>query len=878
VPKGSLVAIVGQVGSGKSSLLSAMLGDMEKVGGSVNVARGSSIAYVAQQAWIRNATLRDNVLFGSALQSARYQRVIEMCALKPDLAILPGGDQVEIGEKGINLSGGQKQRVAIARACYDTADVVLLDDPLSAVDSHVAKHLFAHVLSSKTGFLKDRTRVLATNNISILPEVDRIVVLSTSGTISEVGSYRELMANSGKFAEFVREHNSEDLNKKEAEEEREREKALREKFARSTSVISTASSTASSVHKRKLTINGTLRSLDGFDGDSAMVELGEADSSSASKKLIQTELAETGGYITYFKSYTWTWCAIILLGFVAKQLAAVGSNVWLAVWSNDKLHGGNGTEQNDEDLALRNVRLGVYAALGVTQGICVAVGSISLAIATIKSSVTFHRRLFDRIMRSPMRFFDTTPLGRIVNRFSKDIDTVDTAIPYSIEGLVFCLLEVVATIIYIAVQVPVFLAAVLPTLILYYFIQKFYLATSRQLKRLESITRSPIYSHFGETLSGVATIRAYGLGDSFTGQSNAHVDTNQRCYYPNFIANRWLALRLEFCGNLIIIFAAIFAVIYRESFQERPGFVGLIITYSFTVTLNLNWMVRMTSEMETNVVSVERISEYCQLEVEREWRRPENRDPVLPVGWPREGEISFVDYSVRYREGLDLVLSDVSVDIGAGEKIGIVGRTGSGKSTLTLALFRILEAAFGCIKIDGVEVGRLGLHELRGILSIIPQDPVLFSGTIRSNLDPFSVYSDAQLWEALGHAHLAEYIRSLDAGLEYVVAENGENLSIGQRQLICLARALLRRTKILVLDEATAAIDLETDALIQETIRREFAHCTVLTIAHRLNTILDSTRVLVMDAGRVLEFDTPEALLANTDSSFYSLAKDAGLV
>lgn len=264
--------------------------------------------------------------------------------------------------------------MAIARACYDTADVVLLDDPLSAVDSHVAKHLFAHVLSSKTGFLKDRTRVLATNNISILPEVDRIVVLSTSGTISEVGSYRELMANSGKFAEFVREHNSEDLNKKEAEEEREREKALREKFARSTSVISTASSTASSVHKRKLTINGTLRSLDGFDGDSAMVELGEADSSSASKKLIQTELAETGGvklnnYITYFKSYTWTWCAIILLGFVAKQLAAVGSNVWLAVWSNDKLHGGNnGTEQSDEDLALRNVRLGVYAALGVTQG------------------------------------------------------------------------------------------------------------------------------------------------------------------------------------------------------------------------------------------------------------------------------------------------------------------------------------------------------------------------------------------------------------------------------------------------------------------------------------------------------------------------------
>uniref|UniRef100_A0A7G3ASS4 Putative peptide exporter abc superfamily protein n=2 Tax=Lutzomyia longipalpis TaxID=7200 RepID=A0A7G3ASS4_LUTLO len=434
-------------------------------------------------------------------------------------------------------------------------------------------------------------------------------------------------------------------------------------------------------------------------------------------------------------------------------------------------------------------------------------------------------------------------------------------------------MEVLATLVVISISTPLFVAVIVPIGLLYYFVQRFYVATSRQLKRLESVSRSPIYSHFGESITGAQTIRAYGVQERFIGESEAKVDFNQVCYFPSIIANRWLAVRLEMVGNLIILFAALFAVLGRESTDE--GSVGLSVSYALQITQTLNWLVRMTSDVETNIVAVERIKEYAETKQEAPWELP---NATVPTNWPEVGTVEFRDFQVRYREGLELVLRGINFVVDGGEKVGIVGRTGAGKSSLTLSLFRIIESAGGSIHIDGQDIAKLGLHTLRSRLTIIPQDPVLFSGSLRMNLDPFNTHTDDDVWRALEHAHLRAFVKGLTAGLNHEVSEGGENLSVGQRQLVCLARALLRKTKVLILDEATAAVDLETDDLIQRTIRTEFKECTVLTIAHRLNTIMDSDKVIVLDRGYITEFASPSELLQNKKSAFYSMAKDANLV
>jgi len=499
--------------------------------------------------------------------------------------------------------------------------------------------------------------------------------------------------------------------------------------------------------------------------------------------------------------------------------------------------------------------------------------SVLLATSVLKASSVLHTDLVNSVLRLPMAFFDTTPVGRLLNRFSKDIDTLDNTLPYNLRGWITTLLQVIATVIIIGIGTPIFIAVAVPIGIFYWWLQNVYVATSRQLKRLESISRSPIYSHFGETLTGASVIRAYGEQQRFILESENRVDVNQICYYPSIIANRWLSVRLETVGNLVVLFAALFAVISRESLD--PGLVGLSISYALNITQTLNWFMRMTSEVETNIVSVERIIDYSKTPQEASW---EVGKVTPPKEWPTNGHIVFDDYQVRYREGLDLVLKGISCEVKGGEKVGIVGRTGAGKSSLTLGLFRIIEAASGKIVIDGINIADLALHSLRSRITIIPQDPVLFSGSLRMNLDPFKTYSDDEVWNALEHAHLKTFVKSLPTNLDHEVSEGGENLSIGQRQLICLARALLRKTKVLVLDEATAAVDLETDDLIQATIRKEFKDASVVTIAHRLNTIMDSNRVLVLDHGEIKEYAPPSELLANKQSIFYGMAKDAGLV
>ncbi|CAG7836472.1 unnamed protein product, partial [Allacma fusca] len=734
VHDGELLAVVGTVGSGKSSLLASMLGELEKKNGKVNT-RGT-IAYVPQQAWIQNVTLRDNILFGGPFEPAKYDRVIDACALKPDLEILPGGDQTEIGEKGINLSGGQKQRVSLARATYNNSDLYLFDDPLSAVDSH-------------------------------------------DGEISEYGTYQELLDKKGAFSEFLMHHiataDEEDLDDPELLKELEGVVGpidqIRKKVSRATDGF-VSEGEGSSITE----LSNRFRRLSMTSKDNELRRQSKVQGMDEKSKLIEKEKAETSGvklsvYLDYFRAAGWGMTFLTFLFYMFSLGLSVGSNMWLTVWSEEPII--NGTISTSR----RDMYLGIYGTLGALQAFFSFTGTLVMTLGTLRSSALFHSDMLNRILKSPMSFFDTTPIGRIVNRFAKDVDVADNTLPTMIRMWLNSFYQVLATIVVISYSTPIFIAVLIPIGLLYYFVQRVFVASTRQLKRMESVTRSPIYSHFGETITGASTIRAYGQQDRFILDSEAKVDYNQMAYFPAIVANRWMQE-------------------YREAMQEAP------------------------------------------------WNIP-SRTP--PKEWPTEGVVEFDHYQTRYREGLDLVLRNVTCRFESGEKIGIVGRTGAGKSSLTLGLFRIVEAAGGSIIIDGVDISKIGLHDVRGRLTIIPQDSVLFSGSLRVNLDPFGRYSDQNIWQALELSHLKVFVTGLAAGLDHEISEGGDNLSVGQRQLVCLARALLRKTKILILDEATAAVDLETDDLIQATIRKEFADSTVITIAHRLNTIMDSTRVLVLD-------------------------------
>ncbi|KAL7026259.1 hypothetical protein ACKWTF_013819 [Chironomus riparius] len=851
VKKGNLVAVVGQVGSGKSSLISALLGDMEKIEGQVNV--DGTIAYVPQVAWIQNATLQDNILFGKPLNEKYYEKVIQACALTADLAMLPGGDKTEIGEKGINLSGGQKARVSLARAVYSNADIYIFDDPLSAVDSHVGKHIFDNIFGEE-GLLKDKTRFLVTHAISYLPRVDEIFVL-TNGEIREKGSYRLLLAQKGTFAEFLIEYlqeheEDEDITEIKVQlENEEGQYIMRKSFSKSSDhVLKRQGSKLSNKEdtKPESKINETTEDVD---------------------KLIESEEAAVGDvafsvYIRYFKSVGGGLVLLILFVAMCSETSSVLANLLIVQWAED--------ERAGTETFWRNFYVGIYGAFGFLLGLSFLTAAISFAFGAIRAARNLHNRLLANILRLPMAFFDTTPLGRIVNRFSRDTDMIDSYIPAMMFSFCNMFFSVAGTIALITYATPWFATVIIPLALIYYFIQKFYIKTSRQIKRIESVTRSPIYSHFGESVGGQSVIRAFKEQDRFKKESEEKVDKNLSILYQTNVADCWLGVRLETIGACIVMFACLFAILARDTIGE--AMVGLSISYAIQIAAVLSYFVMIATEVETNIIAVERVEEYAELPQEAPLKTID-----VDANWPYEGIIEFKDFQVRYREGLELVLKGISFKCNSQEKIGIVGRTGAGKSSLTLSLFRIIEASGGKIVIDGIDISTIGLHCLRSKLTIIPQDPVLFSGSLRMNIDPFNSYSDDAVWTALEHSHLKTFASQLTDGLNYKVSEGGDNLSVGQRQLICLARALLRKTRVLILDEATAAIDIETDELIQNTIRTEFKDCTILTIAHRLNTIMDSDRIIVLDQGKIVEFDSPNVLLSDKDSIFYSMAKSAGI-
>ncbi|KAI9760216.1 MAG: exo-1,3-beta-glucanase [Chaenotheca gracillima] len=883
--KGELSCIVGRVGMGKSSFLQALLGDLWKINGEV-VVHGKT-AYVAQQAWVMNATVRENVIFGHRWDPKFYDLTVRACALTDDFQSLPDGDQTEVGERGISLSGGQKARLTLARAVYARADIYLLDDVLSAVDQHVGRHLINNVLGPQ-GLLAGKTRVLATNSIPVLSN-SSLILLIRDGKIIEKGTYDQMMAMKGEIYTLIRTSNNQEDDDDSDSSERQGGSSQSEDSSTmngggSEDVLDldetdeiqegmtqlapiNPGSGKGKMHRSSTT---TLRraSTASFRGPRGKVTDEEGGAGSKSKQ--GKEFSEQGKvkwnvYAEYAKTSNIIAVAIYLLTLVGAQTAQVGGSVWLKRWSEANSKTGRNPEVGKY--------IGIYFAFGFGGAALVVLQTLILWIfCSIEASRKLHERMAFAIFRSPMSFFETTPAGRILNRFSR----VDEVLSRVFNMLFVNAARASFTLVIVSVGTPVFVALIIPLGLIYLYIQKYYLRASRELKRLDSVTRSPIYAHFQESLGGMTTIRAYRQQERFALENEWRVDANLRAYFPSISANRWLAVRLEFIGSVIILAAAALAITAVATGSPlSAGMVGLSMSYVLQITQSLNWIVRQTVEVETNIVSVERVLEYARLPSEA----PEVLSKKRPnISWPAQGAVKFNHYSTRYRPGLDLVLKDVNLDIKGHEKIGVVGRTGAGKSSLTLALFRIIEPAEGNIDIDNLNTSSIGLLDLRRRLAIIPQDAALFEGTIRENLDPGRVHDDTELWSVLDHARLKDYVASLNGRLDAQVHEGGSNLSQGQRQLVSLARALLTPSSILVLDEATAAVDIQTDALLQATLRSSiFNHRTIITIAHRINTILDSDRVVVLDHGKVAEFDTP-AELVRQKGLFYDLVKEAGLL
>ncbi|KAK1277908.1 ABC transporter C family member 2 [Acorus gramineus] len=836
---GSLVAVVGSTGEGKTSLISAMLGELPPLADSTVVVRGT-VAYVPQVSWIFNATVRDNILFGSAFQQARYEKAIEVTALRHDLELLPGGDLTEIGERGVNISGGQKQRVSMARAVYSDSDVYIFDDPLSALDAHVGRQVFDKCIKDE---LQGKTRVLVTNQLHFLPSVDRIVLVH-EGMVKEEGTYEELshngvlfqklMENAGKMEEHVEEDGEENQGQDTSKPAVNGESVTKDSLSKS----------ANNEDKIK-------------EGKSVLIKREERETGVVSWKVLERYKNALGG----------TWVVILLFFcYILTETLRVSSSTWLSVWtdqSSPKVHGAG----------FYNL---IYALISFGQVLVTLANSYWLIMSSLYAAKRLHDAMLGSILRAPMVFFHTNPLGRIINRFAKDLGDIDRNVAVFVNMFLGPVSQLISTFVLIGIVSTISLWAIMPLLILFYVTYLYYQSTAREVKRLDSITRSPVYAQFGEALNGLSTIRAYKAYDRMAKINGKSMDNNVRYTLVNMGANRWLAIRLETLGGTMIWLTATFAVMQNQRAENQVAFastMGLLLSYALNITNLLTAVLRHASLAENSLNAVERVGTYIELPSEAPLVIENNRPPP---GWPSLGNIRFQDVVLRYRPELPPVLHGISSTISASEKVGIVGRTGAGKSSMLNALFRIVELERGRIFIDDYDIAKFGLADLRNVLGIIPQSPVLFSGTIRFNLDPFNEHNDADLWEALERAHLKGVVQRNPMGLDAEVSEAGENFSVGQRQLLSLSRALLRRSKILVLDEATAAVDVRTDSLIQKTIREEFKSCTMLIIAHRLNTIIDSDRVLLLDAGQVLEFGAPEELLLNEQSAFSRMIQSTG--
>ncbi|TMW58919.1 hypothetical protein Poli38472_007064 [Pythium oligandrum] len=810
---GTLTVVVGGVGSGKTSLIQAILGEMIQTKGERNV--NGEIAYASQQPWIQHQSVRENILFGAPYDREHYDNVLTACQLGPDLAILEHGDATEVGERGINLSGGQKARVSLARALYRSrnCDVLLFDDPLSALDVHVANAVFSQGLC---GIAKDKTRLLVLNaHYHLLSAADRILVMQDGRIVGD---------------------------------------------GRLTSILEAFPFLKNEPASEKSEAAGAIE-------EPRNVKFTKADDQDEKKpsRVVVDEDRNIGSvtaqaYLKYLSYCGWpsvTVALAIVTLFTLAQVVLFLCDWFLSRWSN-------GSYRQD---------LNAYQSMGIYLGLIAVASVLALARGAFYTNVSMrcsshlHSRYLRKVLMAPVpSFFDVTPVGRILNRFSRDLDQVDSPLPYYSLMTLTLFFQMSAALIVCGVSMPYVLILYAPLAGAFVVVTKFFQRSARELKRLDSISRSPFVHLVSETIHGIETIRSFQRTPDFAQRCQQLLDANGKCFFTFHTAMRWFAMRTDWLVATILVVVALLVLATKASIG--PVVAGLALTYASQLTWAFQRVISVATQTESIMTCFERISYYDSLDEEG------GNATYTPLNdWPRTGTITFDHVAMRYRPDLPLVVHDVSFSVQSGEKVGICGRTGSGKTSLVGVLFRTVECSSGVVRIDGVDIATLPLSTLRAKLTIIPQDPMLFSGSLRFNLDPFNENSDAELWEVLRKVHLASVVEQWNEGLEYEVAEKGDNASVGQRQLICIARALLRRSLIVVMDEATANVDQESDKLIQQTVRDSFAgpSTTVLCIAHRLETILHSDKILMLDNGRVKEFGSPQTLLQRSDSAFRAL-------
>ncbi|RLV90454.1 Oligomycin resistance ATP-dependent permease YOR1 [Spathaspora sp. JA1] len=870
VKKGEFVVITGLIGSGKTSLLNAVSGFMKRTHGSVNT---SGSLLLCGYPWVQNTTVKENILFGEEYDEKKYKQVIYACSLEADLEILPAGDRTEIGERGITLSGGQKARINLARAVYANRDIILLDDVLSAVDARVGKHIMNNCILD---LLKEKTRILATHQLSLIGSADRVIFLNGDGSV-DIGTVEQLLATNAGFSKLMT-FNSEAQKEEDEEEETEEVAASedeefeieKEMIQRQLTRLSTRASTRAGEPEDEEAIHREFNTDETADGK--LIDEEERAVNAISMRVYGRYIELGSG-----KFGPYVFGPLLLCFLMFATFCSIFTNTWLSFWVERRFP--------LED----KVYIGVYIMFTFLAFIFLTIEFILLVYLTNTASVKLNILAMKKVLHAPMGFMDTTPLGRILNRFTKDTDVLDNEIGDQLRFFLFTLANIIGVLILCIIYLPWFAIAIPFLGFLFVAIANYYQASAREIKRLEAIQRSFVYNNFNETLSGMTTIKAYHAVPRFLEKNNYLIDKMNEAYYLTIANQRWLAIHMDMVASLFALLIALLCV--NRVFRISAASVGLIVAYVFQIAGQLSMLIRTFTQVENEMNSAERLDSYAT-------HLPEEAPYVItektpPPNWPDKGSIEFRGASLAYRPGLPLVLKNLNFTIKPSEKIGICGRTGAGKSSIMTALYRLSELEAGKIFIDDLNVGEMGLKDLRSKLSIIPQDPVLFRGTIRKNLDPFNQSSDDKLWDALRRTGLIEEgkleqikltgkTENNDSvlhkfHLDQSVEDEGTNFSLGERQLIAFARALVRDSKILILDEATSSVDYETDSKIQHTIIREFSHCTILCIAHRLKTIINYDRILVLDKGEIREFDTPWNLFKSDGSIFQQMCQRSNI-
>ncbi|XP_023751709.1 ABC transporter C family member 8 isoform X3 [Lactuca sativa] len=825
VKHGQKVAVCGSVGAGKSSLLYAILGEISKTSGTVGVS--GSIAYVSQTSWIQSGTIQDNILYGKPMERSKYEKSIKACALDKDIEAFDHGDLTEIGQRGLNMSGGQKQRIQLARAVYNDADIYLLDDPFSAVDAHTSATLFNDCVMT---CLKKKTVILVTHQVEFLSSVDNILVMK-DGQVTQSGNYEELLMAGAAFEQLVNAHKD----------------------------AITGLEPSPSENKNEVVKPG----MENSDNKSYLSKGNSEGQLVTGVQLTEEEEKEIGNvgwkpFLDYIVISKGLWllslCVLSQSSFVVLQAAA---SYWLAF--------------GIQIPKISNIMLiVVYTLLSTTSTFFVYLRSLLAALLGLKASKSFFTKFTDSITRAPMVFFDSTPVGRILTRASSDQSVIDFDIPFAFVYSLAAGIELLGMIVIMASVTWQVLIVAIFGIVASKYVQGYYQPAARELMRINGTTKAPVMNYASETSLGVATIRAFKMQERFFKDYMRLVDTDASSFIFSNATLEWLVLRIEALSNLTLFTASFLLVFIPKGFVP-PGLVGLSLSYALTLTGTQVFLTRWYCSLANYVISVERIKQFMNIPSEPPAVVEDNRPPS---SWPSKGRIEFQDLKLRYRPNAPLVLKGISCTFEEGKRVGIVGRTGSGKTTLITALFRLVEADSGRILIDGFDISSIGLKDLRMKLSVIPQEPTLFKGSIRTNLDPLGLHSDHHIWKALDKCQLKTTIMNLPHLLDSSVSDEGENWSAGQRQLFCLGRVLLRRNKILVLDEATASIDSATDAILQKIIREEFSSCTVITVAHRVPTVIDSDKVMLLSFGKMVEYDEPSKLLETTESFFSKLVAE----